>query len=567
MLFREVVATRPRSHTTFPRILLASVALCASGSVLWASSGVASASGDVASASAGVASAAALGQGHPSTPPVDYQPGAPGIGDPYFPLDGNGGYDVQHYSLDLTYEPETDLLSGAATITATSTQNLSSFNLDLDGLSVQSITVDGERAQWTTATTEISIVTGQPLVPGSGDGVATPARTEVTVQPATGIDVGSEFTAVVRYSGVPVTINDVFGEASGVIHTNDGMLIAGQPRAAATWFPANDHPADKASFDFRVSVPEGLQVVANGELVGETVSEGRSIWEWVADDPMAPYLATASVGNFTVDSVEEDGVGYLSAIDPNLFATALPEPNPTGLSYGQVAQEAFAAQPEVVAFLSTMFGPYPFDQAGGIADNAPALSFALENQTRPIYPLGAFEDPADPSTVVHELAHQWYGDSVALERWEDIWLNEGFVTYAEWLWEEHAGGETPQQKFDTYNALDATSELWGTEVAHPGAANIFSAAIYLRGAMTLQALRTEVGDDAFFEILRGWACANAGGNVTTAEFTNYAEQVSGQQLDTLFDTWIYSADKPVTTMPEPEPEPEPMPAPAPVPVG
>jgi aminopeptidase N len=504
----------------------------------------------------------------PTTPPVVYLPGAPGIGDPYFPLDGNGGYDVAHYSLDLSYEPATDVLSGTATISATSTENLSSFNLDLDGLTVESVTVNGEDATWTSATTEISIVTGQPLVAGSTDGVASPPRTEVTVQPAAGLDAGSEFTTVVEYSGVPVTVNDVFGAASGVIHTDDGMLIVGQPRVAATWFPANDHPADKASFDFRVSVPEGLQVVANGALIGETVADGRSVWEWVAEDPMAPYLATASVGNFTVTSGEEGGVTYLSAIDPDLLTTLLPESNPTGLSYGQVAQENFTAQPEVVEFLSEVFGPYPFDQAGGIADDTAVLEFALENQTRPIYPLWAFEDPADPSVVVHELAHQWYGDSVAIERWSDIWLNEGFATYAEWLWEENAGGATPQEQFDLFNALDPTSELWGVEVANPGAANIFSGAIYVRGAMTLQALRTEVGDDAFFEILLGWAQENAGGNVTTSQFTEYAEQVSGQDLDALFDTWIYTPDKPAVgpaPVPAPVPAPAPEPAPAPVP--
>jgi aminopeptidase N len=525
----------------------------------------------IALVAAGVAPAAAATMDDPAKPPVSYQPGAPGIGDSYFPLDGNGGYDVAHYGLDLSYEPATDALAGTATITATSTENLSSFNLDLDGLAVQSITVDGVAASWTTATTEISILTGQPVVPGSGDALASPARTEVTVVPPVGIDAGAEFTTVVAYGGVPVTINDVYGPASGVIHTDDGMLIVGQPRAAATWFPANDHPADKARFDFRISVPEGLQAVANGALVAETVSAGRSVWEWTADAPMAPYLATASVGRFTIDSAEADGVTYLSAIDPDLFAIPLLEPNPTGLTFGQVARDDFASQPEVVAFLSDAFGAYPFDQAGGITDDTLDLEFALENQTRPIYPLWAFADPADPSVVVHELAHQWYGDSVAIERWSDIWLNEGFATYAEWLWTEHAGGLTPQQQFDIYNSLPADTGLWGIEIADPGPTNIFNGAIYVRGAMTLHALRTEVGDEAFFEILRGWASENAGGNVSTAEFTAYAEQFSGQELDPLFAAWIYTGDKPVAipimepdAVSAPASEPAPVQAPAPV---
>jgi len=322
------------------------------------------------------------------------------------------------------------------------------------------------------------------------------------------------------------------------------MLVVGQPRVAATWFPANDHPSDKATFEFRISVPEGLEVVANGRLVGDTVEDDRSIWEWVADAPMATYLATASVGEFTLNTDTQNGITHTTAIDPDLYTLLIPAPEPAGLSYGQVAADSFAAEPGVIEFLASQFGPYPFDDAGGIADDVTTLQFALENQTRPIYPLWAFENPADPRVVVHELAHQWYGDSVALERWSDIWLNEGFATYAEWLWDESTTGVTPQQQFDIYYALDPADPLWATTVGDPGAAGIFDGSVYVRGAMTLQALRTQVGDDLFFEILQGWASTNEGGNVTTAEFIAYASEVSGQNLDALFTTWLYTAAKP-----------------------
>jgi aminopeptidase N len=480
----------------------------------------------------------------PTAPTVEYSPGASGIGDDYFPLDGNGGYTVDNYALDLSYDPATDELAGTATITAVATQNLSAFNLDFDGLTTESITVNNEPATWSTATTQISSVTGQPLEPGSADPVASPPRTELTVVPAHGINTSDPFTAVVTYRGIPVTVNDAFGAVSGVIHTDDGMLVVGQPRVAATWFPANDHPADKATFEFRVSVPEGLQVIANGRLVGETVENGRSIWEWTADDPMATYLATASVGSFNVNTVTDDGITHITAIDPDLYELLIPTPEPTSITYGQVAAESFAAEPEVIEFLASQFGAYPFQDAGGVADDVPTLAFALENQTRPIYPLWAFESPADPRVVVHELAHQWYGDSVALERWSDIWLNEGFATYSEWLWAEYTGGITPQQQFDAYYALDAADPLWASTIGDPGAARIFDGAVYVRGAMTLQALRTQVGDDLFFQILQGWASDNDGGNVTTTEFIAYASEVSGQDLDAFFTKWLYTATKP-----------------------
>jgi aminopeptidase N len=493
------------------------------------------------------------GGAEPVVPPATvYTAGAVGIGDPYFPLDGNGGYDVADYDLDLAYDPATGSIGGTATITATATQNLSAFNLDLDGLAVSSVTIDGTPATWTSATTPISKVTGQPLVAGSGDGEATPPRTEVTVTPARGLDSGAPFTAVVEYGGVPTTIDDAYNSPtgrSGVFHQDDGgALIVGQPRVAATWFPANDHPADKATLTVTMSAPTGLTVVGNGHLVSQTPVGDRTEWTWRSDQPMAPYLATASIGNYELTSYSQDGVDYWNAIDLDLYDIPADESDPTGPSAGEAAAAIFGSEPEVIDFLSSVFGPYPFAEAGGIAADQPNLEFALENQTRPIYGAWAFTSVDDPSVVVHELAHQWYGDSVAMERWSDIWLNEGFATYAEWLWSEHDGGDTPQQQADFYYGYwGADDPFWSVEVADPGSAGIFDNATYYRGAMTLQALRNTVGDDAFFAIVKGWASENAGGNVTTEQFVDYAEQVSGQDLTSLFDTWIYSTTKPAAT--------------------
>ena len=233
---------------------------------------------------AGVASAGGS-HGH-----GDFEPGADGAGDPYFPLDGNGGYDVKHYFLDVAYDPDTDVLDGVATIEARATQNLSSFNLDLVGLTVESIKVDGRRATW------------------SRDGQ------ELTVTPKDGIRKNRKFKTVVRYSGIPESL-----EGAGFIPTDDGALVIGEPHVAASWFPVNDHPSDKASYSFEITVPAGLEAVANGVLDGKRTKHGRTTWSWEAKEPMASYLATASMGEFEIRAYKENGIRFWDAVDPDLY--------------------------------------------------------------------------------------------------------------------------------------------------------------------------------------------------------------------------------------------------------
>jgi peptidase M1-like protein len=220
-------------------------------------------------------------------------------------------------------------------------------------------------------------------------------------------------------------------------------------------------------------------------------------------------------------------------------------------STGNRVQASFRRQPEIIAFLSDLFGPYPFSAAGGIVDDLKNLGFALENQTRPIYSRLFFTSPeSGDSVVVHELAHQWVGDDVAVSRWQDIWLNEGFATYAEWLWSESEGRETPQQLFDFYAAaIPAQAPFWTVKIGDPGTAALFDFAVYVRGAMTLQALRTRVGDEVFFDILREWTDTHAGGNVSSADFIRLAEELSGQDLGTFFQAWLFTAAKPAGTVP------------------
>ncbi len=476
----------------------------------------------------------------PAMTPVttEFTPGAAGIGDAYFPLDGNGGYDVQNYDLDLAFDPITKRISGTAAVTLTATQNLSAFNLDfdtrdengVDRLVISDLRVDGRTSAYSLATTQISGETAQPLAADEGPADAIdPPRTELTVTPDAGIPIGTTLTVEIDYAGVPILIDDAFG-AAGVFPTADGMVIVGEPRVAATWFPANDHPADKATMTMAMSVPDGLDVIGNGVLESADTVGGETTFVYVMDKPMATYLATATVGDYDIDVTEADGVTYRNAVASSLFSRG---------SAGVDARAGLAFTPDATAYLAGLFGPYPFSESGGIVVDVRDLGFALENQTRPIYPGGVNE-----SLIIHEVAHQWVGDDVALSRWSDIWLNEGFASYAESLYSEASGGDTAQEIFDRGYDREADSSFWRGIVDDPGPARIFDGFVYERGAMTLHALRAEVGDDVFFRILRGWAQDNAGGNVTTAQFEAYASQMSGQDLSELFDTWLRSGAKP-----------------------
>ncbi len=459
------------------------------------------------------ASVLASALGAASAPAADaaFTPGSAGLGDPFFPHAGNGGYDVGHYDLDLIYFPHSDRLNATATIRATATQNLSSFDLDYRGPHIRGVTIGGQEAQYSRH--------GQELV----------------VEPAAGIPNGSAFEVVVSYRGNPHEITDDDGSIEGWVRTNDGAFVVGEPQGSPTWFPSNDHPTDKASFDISITVPRGTEAIANGALQGRTPSRRRRgnemvTWNYVASEPMATYLATATVGQFAIDRTRVAGLGSLVAIDP--------------LEQGRRERRmrrTFQRSDEIIGLFNGLFGPYPFSQTGAIVDHAPQVGYALETQTRPIY-----DGAPSQTTVAHELAHQWFGDSVSLERWQDMWLNEGFATWAQWRWQEESGGPTTAQQLSSLQSQPASrTDLWDPPAAAiPSPAQLFSTSVYTRGAMALEALRQRVGNPTFFAILQAWTAAHAYANATTADFIALAESQSGQQLDDLFDRYLFKHGKP-----------------------
>ena len=212
---------------------------------------------------------------------------------------------------------------------------------------------------------------------------------------------------------------------------------------------------------------------------------------------------------------------------------------------GEKARRALARQPEIVRFLAGVLGEYPWRDVGGIVEDAD-IGFALETQTRPVYESGFFDSLAGGSSiVVHELAHQWFGDSLTVRRWKHIWLNEGFASYAQWLWSEEEGRASAARiAWRTWRSSPPSSGFWDLRIGAPGRTNMFDGAVYSRGALTLHALRVRVGDETFFRILRGWATQRAGQSVTTRQFIRYAERESGRDLGGLFRRWLFTSERP-----------------------
>ncbi|MEU5214351.1 M1 family metallopeptidase [Streptomyces sp. NPDC020742] len=430
--------------------------------------------------------------------------GRGGVGDPLFPALGNGGYDVRHYAIGLDYDVQRKQLAARTEITARAEQDLRSFKLDLQGLRVTAVRVDGAASAFSRK--------GHKL----------------TVTPAKGIAKGAQFRTTVVYEGKPQELKDPDGTTEGWVTTPDGAFVSGEPAGSMTWFPANNHPDDKATYDFTVTVPQHYTAVANGELLSQQTAKGRTTFRWHSPQPMASYLATATIGKFDVHtSKTPGGLPLYVAVDPAEAAAS---------------RKPLARLPEIIAWETKVFGPYPFSSAGAIVDDTPPrISWeALESQTKPVY-AGA----PDTITVVHEMAHQWYGDSVTPKTWRDTWLNEGFATYAEWLWEEHQGGKTPQQQFDALYKSSAHNPRWDFPPGDPGKpANVTEAPVYERGAMVLQQLRNAVGDRTFFRILKEWPAKYRYRNADSKDFIAFCQERTEVDLTGLFDTWLYGKGKP-----------------------
>jgi aminopeptidase N len=418
-----------------------------------------------------------------------------GAGDAYFPLLGNGGFDVVRYDIEITADPPATTDIGVrTTITATATATLDAFHLDLAGMSLASVTVDGAPATFTRDGAELVVVPARPIASGA------------------------TFVSVVEYAGTPERIVDAEQTVVGWQRVGNTTFVVSEPNGAHNWLASSDHPSDKAAFTFRIDVPSAVTAAANGHLVSSVAMNGRTTFVWDAPEPMATYLATVAIGPFTIVDDGPHGAVHIRHVLPtSLVAQLTPKLARTG---------------EMLDVLTSMFGPYPFADYGTLVIDA-RLGYALETQT-----LSLFDRPialSDTSDVfqVHELAHQWFGDSVSVRAWRDIWLNEGFATYAESLWRERT-----EPSFDIDAAMRTLARRTMAPVLDPGPGALFARNIYDRGALALHALRRDVGDQTFFAILRAWATDHARANGSTEELVALAGRLAGRDVAPLLDAWL-----------------------------
>lgn len=430
--------------------------------------------------------------------------GSPGIGDPYYPDAGNGGYQVDHYDVNLTYDPATNQLAATTAITGavTAEQGLTRFNLDLQpNLTVSAVTVN------------------------DAAGTFEQDDAELVITPAGALPAASPLTVTVTYAGQPDVVGGGtanLGDGGWYRTDSGGAFVAGEPTGASTWYPVNEHPADTATFSVTATVPQGWQVISNG--VEQTdglpaAPAGMTSSRWALDVPIASYLTTIYIDKFTrVDGALSDGKPVVSAIAPDAAADAPDLARQTG---------------RVIDVLSGFFGPYPMPAAGGIFTGN-RTGFALETATRPVYSVGT----DNLETVVHELAHQWYGDDVTIERWSDICLNECFASYATWLYAEKENGTDLDRlwKSKIQNVLDQPG-FWRSPLVDMGAGNEFTR-VYDKGPLALHALRREIGDDAFFTIIKQWPATYGGKNATFDEFEAFVNQQTGQDYTAFMDAWF-----------------------------
>ncbi|GLZ32899.1 peptidase [Lentzea sp. NBRC 105346] len=428
-----------------------------------------------------------------TAPQVAVEAGA-GAGDPYYPADGNSGYDVTNYDLSISYDPSKKHLDGTARITATAAQDLSRFNLDLLGLKVTSVQVGDQPARF-----------------------AQEGDHELVITPATALASGKPFTTTVVYNGNPQLVSDdSLGRSGWQVSTTGGAFAAGEPHSATTWFPANDTPRDKATLKLTARVPDGWSVIANGVEGPVSRADGWTTFTWTEDTPLATYVSTVAIDKWTV------------------VRSTLPDGKPVVDAYAPGTEDKKSLEqrlPEVISVLTPYFGPYPQRAAGGIFV-ADRIGFSLETQTRPVYAAWA-----DLETIVHENAHQWFGDSVSITTWADICLNECLASYSQWLWAEHEGQNLDDRYRTRIQELKGETSFWAAKLYDMGKGNEFKG-VYTKGLLAMHALRKQVGDQVFKQALQSWVSTHRDGNATWPEFESHFKKASGQQLDAFFQAWF-----------------------------
>ncbi len=430
----------------------------------------------------------------------------PTSGDSYLPGSGDNSYDVRHYDLTLTYAVSSNRLTGRARLDCETVRPLDRFTLDLAGLSASKVTVDGRRPRRFAQRGRRLHVWSEGVLDGP-------------------------FTVDVTYAGNPAPVRGPWGDV-GWEELTEGVLVAGQPDGAASWYPVNDRPSTKASYRITLTTDSPYVVLANGTMVSRRAGAGRTTWVYDQPEPMASYLATVQIGRYAITELTSSPVTQSVAAPVRLQARVNAD---------------FARHSELMATFVELFGPYPFEHYRIVVTDDP-LEIPLEAQGMSIFGSNHVDGRGGYDRLIaHELAHQWFGNSVTVRTWRDIWLHEGFACYAEWLWSQASGGTSVQRLAARYHARLATSPQ-DLVLADPGPERMFDDRVYKRGALTLHALRCLVGDDAFFDLLRAWTSTYRHSNAGTEDFVALAQSSASAApqaaLDALFDAWLHHPQLP-----------------------
>lgn len=420
-----------------------------------------------------------------------------GLGDVLYPDLGNPGLDVLHYDITLAYDPNSDSVDATVGIDAQLTSDRTEITLDAIGLSTTTVTVDGEPVDAVADDPELRVPLPQPY------------------------QAGDTLRIVVEYGFVSEPTNTDIGW----FNTDGGSYVLNEPDGARTWLPSNDHPSDKATYTFTLSVPLGVTAVANGTLADHRTEPNQEVWVWQQDLPMTTYLIQLLTGDYEV----VPGVG------PN----NLPLTNVVLRSDRQTMQPFIDVTPAMLDYFDDYFGPYPLDAYGlAITDSFGGL--AMETQGRSLFSREDFLDGVlgiyQQLLLSHELSHQWFGDAVSPATWSDIWLNESFATYGQWMWFEHIGLDTVSNQANL--ALGGRPQ---GSTGFPTVDELFGYNSYDGGAVVLHALRLTIGDDKFFLLLQRWIAENNGSSRTSADFIALTEEVAGESMTEFFDTWLYAS--------------------------
>jgi len=415
----------------------------------------------------------------------------------YFPHRGDRSFSVGHYDLTLSYNVESNHLRGRAVLVADAASDLRELRIDLSGLRVTKVTVDGAGSRF--------VVKPQHLL----------------VRPRRAIKAGAAFRVVVTYNGQPRPVPDGDDEC-GWEELADGVLVAGQTNGAPSWFPCNDRPDDKATYRIELQAPNGYYVVANGVCTSQWRSASSTTWVYEQREPMATYLATVQLGRYVAHPVSGSSVPMTAVLPQRLLGRY---------------ESAFGRQPEMLEFFSRLFGPYPF--AGyTVVVTDDRLEIPLEAQGMSTFGSNFLSSDWDNVRLVaHELSHQWFGNAVTVSSWRDIWLHEGFACYCEWLWSEESGGRSADARArDHWGKLAAKPQ--DLLLGDPGPDLMFDDRVYKRGALLLHAVRLTLGDERFFALMRTWVERYRYGSVTSEMFESLAAEVAGRPLVELFGAWL-----------------------------